>query len=89
MFYLGLKLFHIAAVILFLGNIITGLYWKAHADRTRNPQVIAHTFEGIICSDRWFTDSPDTVRFIPDTPQGLSPLPAPRPRCYTGSNISC
>ena len=55
MFYLGLKLFHIAAVILFLGNIITGLFWKAHADRTRNPQVIAHTFEGIIRSDRWFT----------------------------------
>ena len=53
--YLGLKLFHIAAVILFLGNIITGLFWKAHADRTGNPQVIAHTFEGIIRSDRWFT----------------------------------
>jgi uncharacterized membrane protein len=55
MVYLSLKLFHIAAVILFLGNIITGLFWKAHADRTRDPRVIAHTFEGIIRSDRWFT----------------------------------
>ena len=55
MLYLGFKLVHIAAVILFLGNIITGLFWKLHADRTRNPQIIAHTFEGIISSDRWFT----------------------------------
>jgi uncharacterized membrane protein len=55
MLYLGLKLFHIAAVILFLGNIITGLFWKAYADRTNNPQLIAHTLEGIIRSDRWFT----------------------------------
>ncbi len=55
MLYLVFKLIHIAAVILFLGNIITGLFWKMHADRTRNPQVIAHTFEGIIRSDRWFT----------------------------------
>jgi len=55
MLYLVFKLVHIAAVILFLGNIITGLFWKMHADRTRNPLVIAHTFEGIIRSDRWFT----------------------------------
>jgi uncharacterized membrane protein len=53
--YLLFKLIHIVAVILFLGNIITGLFWKAHADRTRSLQVIAHTFEGIIRTDRWFT----------------------------------
>lgn len=53
--YLVFKLIHVIAVILFLGNIITGLFWKAHADRTRSPQVIAHIFEGIIRSDRWFT----------------------------------
>ena len=55
MLYLSFKLIHIAATILFLGNIITGLFWKAHADRTRDPHVIAHTFAGIIRSDRWFT----------------------------------
>jgi uncharacterized membrane protein len=55
MLYLVFKLVHIVAVILFLGNIITGLFWKAHADRTRNPQLIAHTLVGIIHSDRWFT----------------------------------
>lgn len=55
MVYLGPKLVHIIAVILFLGNITTGLFWKAHADRTRDPRIIAHTLAGIIRSDRWFT----------------------------------
>src|SRR6185436_16677575 len=55
MLYLALKVLHILAVILFLGNIITGLFWKAHADRSRNPEVIAHTLEGIIRSDRLIT----------------------------------
>jgi uncharacterized membrane protein len=50
-----LKLIHVAAVILFLGNIITGLFWKAHADRTKDVRFIAHTMHGIIRSDRWFT----------------------------------
>ena len=53
--YLVLKLIHIAAVILFLGNIITGLFWKFHADGTDDPRIISHSFEGIIRSDRWFT----------------------------------
>ncbi len=55
MTYLLLKLIHVVAVILFLGNIITGLFWKFHADGTRDPKVIAHAFEGIIRADRWFT----------------------------------
>lgn len=53
--YLMLKTIHIVAVIVFLGNTVTGLFWKAHADRTGDPRVIAHTFDGIIRSDRWFT----------------------------------
>jgi uncharacterized membrane protein len=55
MIYLLLKLLHIIAVILFLGNIITGWFWKFHADRTTDPKIIAHAFEGITRSDRWFT----------------------------------
>lgn len=55
MTYLALKALHVLAVVLFLGNIITGLFWKAHGDRTKDPRVIAHTLEGIIRSDRWFT----------------------------------
>lgn len=53
--YLAMKVLHILAVVLFLGNIITGLFWKAHGDRTADPRIVAHTLEGIIRSDRWFT----------------------------------
>lgn len=53
--YLVLKLVHVSAVIIFLGNIITGLFWKAHADRTADPRTMAHAMAGIIRSDLWFT----------------------------------
>jgi uncharacterized membrane protein len=53
--YLALKTLHILAVVLFLGNIITGLFWKIHGDRTGDPRIMAHTLDGIIRSDRWFT----------------------------------
>ena len=53
--YLAMKTLHILAVVLFLGNIITGLFWKAHGDRTGDPRIVRHTLEGIIRSDRWFT----------------------------------
>jgi uncharacterized membrane protein len=53
--YLVAKLFHVASVVIFLGNIITGLYWHAHAVRTRDPVLISHAMAGIIRSDRLFT----------------------------------
>jgi uncharacterized membrane protein len=53
--YLWLKLLHVAAVILFLGNIYTGLFWHIHAMRTRDAKLLAHTMDGIIRSDRLFT----------------------------------
>jgi uncharacterized membrane protein len=53
--YLFLKLIHVVAVILFLGNIITGLFWHAHAAQTRRADLLAHTMAGIIRSDRIFT----------------------------------
>jgi uncharacterized membrane protein len=46
---------HIVSVMLFLGNITTGVFWKAHADRSREPRVILAAIEGLIGSDRWFT----------------------------------
>jgi len=55
MIYLSLKLLHIASVVVFLGNILTGLFWAAHANRTRDFSIIASTFDGIIRSDRMFT----------------------------------
>lgn len=50
-----LKLVHVSAVIMFIGNMVIGLFWKGHGDRTRNPSVMAHTLEGIIRCDRYFT----------------------------------
>lgn len=54
--YLLLKLLHIVSVVAFLGNITTGLFWHAHAARTKDPAILAHTMNGIIRSDRWFTN---------------------------------
>ncbi len=53
--YLWLKLIHLVAMVVFLGNMYTGFFWKAHADRTRDPRLIRHTIDGIIISDRWLT----------------------------------
>jgi uncharacterized membrane protein len=53
--YQVLKSVHIFAVIIFMGNIITGLFWKMHADGTKNRAIIAHTMNGLIRADRWFT----------------------------------
>jgi uncharacterized membrane protein len=53
--YLLFKVIHILAVIAFLGNIATGLFWHSHAWRTRDPKLLAHTMSGIIRSDRLFT----------------------------------
>ena len=53
--YLIFKLIHVIAVIVFLGNITVGVFWKAWADRTNNASIIAHTMGGIIRADRIFT----------------------------------
>jgi uncharacterized membrane protein len=55
MLYLGFKTLHVLAVVMFLGNITTGIFWKEHADRTRDPRIIAHAIAGIIAADRLFT----------------------------------
>jgi len=53
--YLLMKLLHLVAVIAFLGNVSTGLFWHMHAARTRDARLLAHTMDGIIKSDRLFT----------------------------------
>ena len=50
-----LKTIHVISVILFLGNIITGLFWMAHANKTRDPRLQAHAMSGVIRSDAYFT----------------------------------
>ncbi len=56
--YVGYKVLHVLAVVLFLGNIATGVFWKANADRTKNPAIIGNMLEGIIRADRLFTMPP-------------------------------
>jgi uncharacterized membrane protein len=53
--YTYFKLIHLIAVVIFLGNIITGLFWMRLAVRTKDLKIISHTMNGIIVSDRWFT----------------------------------
>jgi uncharacterized membrane protein len=53
--YLALKFVHVLAVIIFVGNITVGIFWKTIADATRDPRIIAHTIKGILGADRWFT----------------------------------
>jgi uncharacterized membrane protein len=55
MLYLILKSLHIVSVVLFLGNIITGVFWKVHADLAGDLRARAQALDGIIKSDRWFT----------------------------------
>jgi uncharacterized membrane protein len=53
--YFILKTVHIASVVLFLGNIITGVFWKAHGDASGDLRARAQALDGIIKSDRLFT----------------------------------
>lgn len=49
------KFLHLTAVIVFLGNTTTGLFWHAFAAHKRDPRLLAFAMEGIIKSDRWLT----------------------------------
>jgi uncharacterized membrane protein len=53
--YLLLKSLHVISVVLFLGNIITGVFWKVHADLAGTLAARAQALDGIIKSDRVFT----------------------------------
>jgi uncharacterized membrane protein len=53
--YIALKILHVAAVVIFLGNLVTGILWKMHGDQTSDPVIIRHTVAGLIRADRWFT----------------------------------
>lgn len=54
-YYLILKTIHLLAVVAFLGNITTGLFWMRFAVKTNDIKIIHHAASGIIASDRLFT----------------------------------
>lgn len=55
MVYLTIKALHVAAVVVFLGNVTTAALWKLLANRTRNPAVIAYAQLLITRTDQAFT----------------------------------
>ena len=55
MVYLILKLIHVLFVILFLGNITIGVFWKMFAQKSKDPDKIIFAFKGIIKADKLFT----------------------------------
>ncbi|MFO7525347.1 MAG: DUF2269 family protein [Ignavibacteriaceae bacterium] len=59
-----LKVTHIIAAILFLGNISVAILWKTLADKSRDRIRIVHTFDGIIKSDSVFTIPAVTLLII-------------------------
>ena len=54
-YYLILKAIHLLAVVAFLGNIVTGLFWMKFARKTNDIRIIHHSAAGIIASDKLFT----------------------------------
>jgi uncharacterized membrane protein len=50
-----LLLLHLLAVIIFLGNIITEIYWLYQASKTGSKEIIRFAITGIIKGDKIFT----------------------------------
>ena len=53
--YAYLKLIHVFAVVMFLGNIITGVFWMRMAAKTKDIKIISFTMASIIKADQYFT----------------------------------
>jgi len=51
------KFIHLLGVVIMRGNISTGFFWKAHAEKYRDQRILMSTFEGIYLSDRWITNT--------------------------------
>jgi uncharacterized membrane protein len=64
MIYSIWKLLHILAVIVFLGNITVGVFWKLQADKSKDRFKIIETFKNLIKADRIFTMPSVTALFI-------------------------
>ncbi len=50
-----LVLLHIAAAVVFLGNIVAGLFWASRAAGSRDSRILRHTFASLSLSDLVFT----------------------------------
>ena len=64
MVYVILKLIHIIAAVIFLGNITLAPFWKAQAEKSKDRNKIADAFKSIILADRYFTMPGVTILLI-------------------------
>src|SRR5579862_8141326 len=53
--YAILKTIHVLAVVVFVGNITVGVFWKAFADRSGDPRTMLFAVRGIRQADKIFT----------------------------------
>ena len=59
-----LLLFHVLASIIFIGNNITGAFWKARADKTGNVDIISNSAKALLRADYQFTLPSLIVLFV-------------------------
>lgn len=53
--YVGFKIVHVLGVVLFMGNIVVTGFWKAIADRGRDPRAVAFAQHLVTLTDWLFT----------------------------------
>jgi len=53
--YLLLKSIHLVGVVIFIGNIVVTAWWKAMADLTRDPKIVAFAQRQVTLTDWVFT----------------------------------
>lgn len=53
--YVGFKIVHVLGVVLFMGNIVVTGFWKAIADRGREPHAVAFAQHLVTLTDWLFT----------------------------------
>ena len=59
-----LLLFHVLASIIFIGNNITGAFWKVRADKTGNVDIISNSAKALLRADYQFTLPSLIVLFV-------------------------
>jgi uncharacterized membrane protein len=64
MSYEAFKVVHLFGVVVFLGNIIVTALWKVMADRTGEPQIVAHAQRLVTLTDWIFTAGGVTLILI-------------------------
>ena len=47
--------FHLAGAIIFFANLVAALFWRARAERTGDPVILAFTYRALNAGDLWLT----------------------------------